>query len=285
MANYLKPEKVLAVINCLLEGCSVRSVERLVGVHRDTILRQLVKAAGRCQEIMDRYVRDVDCYSIQTDEIWSFIYKKQARLKEEDLLRHPERGDQYTFVGMCADSKLVIAHTTGKRNAATTTRFIQDLASRLNGNRPQIATDGYEPYRDIIEDQFGYDGVDYGQLIKNYVSQYPGRGRYSPPRVSGTVKRKVMGDPTEGDISTSYVERQNLTMRMQMRRFTRLTNAFSKKLKNLKAAVSLHFAHYNFCRIHQSLQVTPAMAAGLTDHVWDLSELLGLEPAVVAQAA
>lgn len=273
MANYLKPEKKKSVIACLVEGLSIRATERLTSVHRDTILRNLVQVGERCQEVLSTHIHDVDCDSIQMDEIWTFVFKKQKQLTTQDKMTTPEKGDQYVFVAMDADSKLVINHLIGKRDRWTTHKFIQDLSSRLNGNRPQITSDGFEAYAEAIDSTFG-NNVDYAQLLKDYVAQRPGRGRYSPPKVSKITKKTIQGNPHKGNISTSYVERQNLTMRMQMRRFTRLTNAFSKKLRNLEAAVALHFAHYNFCRVHQSLRVTPAMAAGLTDHIWELDELL-----------
>lgn len=273
MANHLRPEKKKTIVACLVEGLSIRATERLTGVHRDTILRHLIQVGERCQEVLDQYVRHVESDSIQVDEIWTFVFKKQKRLTDKDRVFAPEKGDQYVFVAMDADSKLVINHVIGKRDRWTTHEFTQDLSSRLNGNRPQITSDGFDAYAEAIESAFG-DNVDYAQILKDYVAQHPGRGRYSPPRVSSVKKKTIRGNPHKGNISTSYVERQNLTMRMQMRRFTRLTNAFSKKLRNLKAAVALHFAYYNFCRVHQSLRVTPAMAAGLTDHIWELDELL-----------
>lgn len=217
-------------------------------------------------------IKNVPAKRIQADEIWTYVFKKQARLNTED---HPDMGDQYVFVGMDADTKLIISHLVGKRDAASAYYFIRDLKNRVQG-RPQVTTDGFKPYINAIEDCFGAD-VDYAQLVKLYGQpKVPSGSRdwYAPVRVTAAIPMRVNGHPDTRYISTSMVERQNLTIRMQVRRFTRLTNAYSKKLVNLKAAIALHFAHYNFVRVHQTLRVTPAMASGITDHVWELGELL-----------
>ena len=271
MANHLNFDKKVSVIHHLVEGNSIRATERLTDVHRDTICRLLVRVGEQCAAILDDMINDVAADSIECDEIWSYVGKKQKRCTKEEK-KTGERGDQYVFVGLDSDTKLVISHLVGKRSAETTTAFIKDLGSRLSNDadyKPQISSDGFVPYIEAIERQFG-DDVDYAQVMKDYVFTHAGRGRYSPPKVSGVSKFTIKGQPDEGDIGTSYVERQNLTMRMSMRRFTRLTNAFSKKLlRNLKAAVALHFAYYNLCRPHSSLRgSTPAVAAGLATEAW-----------------
>jgi IS1 family transposase len=271
--NALKPEKQLAVITALVEGNSVRSVERMTGVHRDTILRLLVRVGELCQEILDERMRGFHSSYLQVDEIWTFVRKKERRLSEGERMTD-QWGDQYVFVALDAETKLVPTFTVGKRDGETALRFLTALRERLNGNgRVQITTDGFRQYIPTMEEAFGAD-ADYAQLVKLYEAENPGPGRYSPPRVTEAVSTPISGHPDPQHICTSHVERQNLTMRMQMRRFTRLTNAFSKKLSNLKAALALHFAWYNFVRIHKTLRVTPAMAAGLTDRVWGLADLL-----------
>ncbi|MBN2346217.1 MAG: IS1 family transposase [Candidatus Aminicenantes bacterium] len=284
MSNHLKFSKKLMVIRLLVEGNSIRSIERATGVNRNTIMSLLVRVGEYCQQLLDDLIQNVDSDSIQVDEIWTFLVKKQRRVTDVDRALRLDYGDQYVFVSLDADTKLAINHLVGKRTKESAVAFIHDLGSRLQDDcRAHITSDGFEPYVDAVESEFG-DDVDYAMLIKDYASEAAGRGRYSPPKVSGTTKIPVKGEPREGDIGTSYVERQNLTMRMSMRRFTRLTNGFSKKHRNLKAAVALHFAYYNFVRVHQSLQVTPAMAAGITDHIWGIENLLA-EEAPIKMAA
>jgi IS1 family transposase len=269
--NTLKPEKKLAVLSALVEGNSIRSTERMTGVHRDTILRLLVQVGENCLRLSDATMRDLPCSRVQVDEIWTFVAKKQKRVKQGES--DQEIGDQYVFVALDADSKLIPSFEVGKRDGQTALALMTDLFRRV-ARRLQLTTDGFPAYIESVEESFGYD-VDYAMLIKEYGPEDPGRARYSPPVVVGVTQVILNGQPNEDDISTSYVERQNLTIRMMCRRFTRLTNAFSKKLANLKAALALHFAYYNFCRIHRTLRVTPAMAAGVTDRVWGLSDLLG----------
>lgn len=270
--NILPQDKQATIIAAHVEGSSIRSMERMTGVHRDTIMRLIVRTGEGCAKLLDERVRNVQAKRIQADEIWTYVFKKQARLTSDD---HPDMGDQYVFVGMDADTKLVISHLVGKRDAASAFYFIRDLKDRVQG-RPQVTTDGFRPYITAIEDCFGAD-VDYAQLVKIYGQpKAPSGSRdwYAPVQVTAALPMRVTGNPYLHHISTSIVERQNLTIRMQVRRFTRLTNAYSKKLANLKAAIALHFAHYNFVRVHQTIRVTPAMAAGITDHVWELGELL-----------
>ena len=210
---------------------------------------------------------------IQVDEIWTFCKKKEQRLTDAEQ-SNPELGDQYVFVAIDTETKLIPTFTVGRRDSENAHRFMKELRNRLNGNgRIQMTTDGFRVYLTAVESAFGAD-VDYAQLVKLYGSENPGPGRYSPPRVTETVSTPINGDPDPRYVSTSYVERQNLTMRMQMRRFTRLTNAFSTSPRNLKSALALHFCHYNFVRIHGRLRATPAMAAGITGQVWSLEDLL-----------
>lgn len=270
MANHLKRKKQEMAIHCLLEGMSVRSTERMTGVHRDTILRLMCRVGNGCEKMMDQTLRGLDCKRIQVDEIWGFVGKKQRHLRAGD---DPRRlGDTWTFVGIDADTKLVPSYMVGKRTAECAQAFMIDLASRLN-NRIQLSSDALSAYVEAVDLSFGTD-VDYGQVVKFYEAEPIGPGRYNPPKVVDVRKDVYMGNPDEENMSTSFVERQNLTMRMSMRRLTRLTNAFSKKLDNLKAAVSLHFAYYNFARIHKTLRVTPAMEAGVDNRVWTIGDLV-----------
>ena len=274
MANITPKEKQIMILKALVEGNSIRSTERMTDVHRDTIMRLLVRVGDNCEALMDKRLRGFHCKYVEVDEIWTFVKKKQGRLTEKEKLNR-EIGDQYIFVALDAETKLIPSFTIGKRDSDTTLEFIVDLYNKLQGNgRIQITSDGFKPYIEAIEQEFGSD-VDYTQLIKVFGTEHAGRGRYAPPKISEMLSTVITGNPNRKKISTSYVERQNLTMRMHIRRLTRLTNAFSKKLRNLKAAIALHFAHYNFCRIHQTLRVTPAMEAGITDRVWSMGELLG----------
>jgi len=284
VANVLKFEKKVAVVSMLVEGCSINSIVRMTGVHKTTILNLLVDVGDACADLLDANVRDVPACEVQVDEIWSYVGKKQGHLTPDDRMERPELGDAYTFVAIDADSKLIISHIVGKRDGWHANRFMKDVAMRVNGRRIQVTSDGFAPYVEAVEVAFGCD-VDYAMAIKEYDGEDAGRGRYSPPRVKRVEKIPMVGNPRMEAISTSYVERQNLTMRMNMRRFTRLTNAFSKKLENLKAAVALHFAFYNFCRIHESLKVTPAMQAGLVGSMWTIADLVSWSESAVAQAA
>jgi IS1 family transposase len=272
--SMIVPEdKALLAIQLLLEGTSVRSAERITELHRDTILRLMVLAGERCIALMDAQMRNLRCEHIQSDEIWTFVTKKQRHVKAEDSA---EIGDAWVFVAIDAETKLIPAYTVGKRNRETTYQFLTTLRERIaEEHRFQITTDGFAFYRKGVEDVFAGQ-ADFAQMIKIYgdYGQHDAAGRYSPSPMVETIIKIRDGRPDMKHISTSFVERQNLTMRMAIRRFTRLTNAFSKKLDNLKAACALHFAYYNFCRIHKSLRVTPAMETGLTDHVWELAELL-----------
>jgi IS1 family transposase len=254
----------------LVEGNSIRSTERMTNTHRDTIMRLMVEVGTGCAALADEKMRDLDCRRIQCDEIWSFVKVKQGHIaKGTD---RSKIGDQWTFVAIDAETKLVPSYLVGKRTRDNAVAFMNDLSGRLS-NRIQISSDALRSYVDAVEEAFGAD-VDYGQAVKIYDAEPIGPGRYAPPRVVSQQKIVVAGNPDQKHISTSFVERQNLTMRMSMRRFTRLTNAFSKKFENLQAAVALHFAHYNLLRLHKTLRVTPAMAAGVTDRLWSLDELV-----------
>jgi transposase-like protein/IS1 family transposase len=268
---YVPADRAELAVQLLIEGNSIRSAERITKLDRNTIMRLLVLAGERCQSLMDSRMRNLTMKHIQIDEIWTYCGKKQRHVRKGDS---PEVGDQWVFVSIDADTKLVPAFHVGKRHREDTRDFLWNLYNRIEG-RTQITTDGLNHYTTGVPDAFGLD-VDFAQVVKLFGEwgQHDANARYSPSPIVEVISKVRAGNPDPAHISTSYVERQNLTMRMAIRRFTRLTNAFSKKLANLKAAVALHFAYYNFCRIHQTLRVTPAMEAGLTDHVWELKELL-----------
>jgi IS1 family transposase len=267
----LSTEKKLAVIAGLVEGNSIRAISRMTDVDRNTITSLLLRTGDYCADLMDGSMRNLRCQYVQADEIWCFVGKKDKHIRKDDS---PEMGSQWVFVAMDAETKLVPVYTVGKRTEETTWYFINELAERIS-TRIQLTTDGFVFYQRHVEDAFGAE-VDFAQLIKLYgqFGQHDTDAKYSPSPIVEVISKVRSGDPDPVHICTSHVERQNLTMRMQMRRFTRLTNAFSKKLTNLKAACALHFAHYNFCRVHSSLRVTPAMAAGLTNEIWPLRALL-----------
>jgi IS1 family transposase len=269
--NVLPSEKRAQILGCLVEGCSMRSTQRLTGAAKKTVERLLVAAGEACLTAHDKLVRDVKSTNIQLDEIWAFVGAKQLHVPVEQR-DTGERGDIWTWIAIDADSKLIVSWFTGLRNDVAAQVFLTDLRSRL-ANRVQLTADGLKIYPSAIENVFGSD-VDFAQLIKEF--EHKPSGKYSPPACVGTMKRPLIGEPKDRLISTSYVERQNMTLRMSNRRFTRLTNAFSKKALNHEYSLAIHFLNYNFCRIHQTLRVTPAMAAGLTDHVWELSEIIDL---------
>ena len=269
--NVLKHERKLLVLSMLVEGASIRSVSRITGVHKTTILRLIESAGEWCARVMDERMRNLRCAEIEADEIWCFVKKKQRRVTAEERAVG-EVGDAYTFVAIDPTTNLVPVISIGKRDLRTTHEFIRELSERIP-SRIQLSTDAFTTYRDAVDEYYGSE-IDYAQVTKVYAEQDAGRGRYSPPAVISVDKQRIQGRPRWNGICTSRIERNNLTFRMQMRRFTRLTNGFSKKLANLRAMVWLFVAYYNFCRVHGSLRVTPAMAAGITDHVWDLAELV-----------
>jgi IS1 family transposase len=270
MANVLNTDKQIAIIAALSEGSSMRSIERMTGVHRDTIMRLGVKVGQGCTTLMDEKMRDLSCKRLEMDEIWGFIGKKEKHVQMED---GPDVGSVWTFCAIDADTKLVPAFRVGKRDAATANAFVKDIASRMR-TRVQISTDALKAYVNAIEGAFGAD-VDYGQIIKTYgLIEHSDNRRYSPPEFVSSEKTVIMGNPDESLISTSYIERLNATTRQHMRRLTRLTLAFSKKRENFEAAVGLHFAYYNFVKRHGTLRCTPAMAAGVTGSFWSVGDLV-----------
>jgi IS1 family transposase len=279
MSNVLPRSKQVSVLSGLTEGCSVRSVERMTGVHRDTIIKLLVRVGAGCAALLDQKMVDLDCKRVEVDELWGFVSKKQRHMRETDDASRV--GDTWTYVAIDSDTKLIPTFLTGQRNAETTNAFVSDLASRLR-NRVQITPDGLRMYVEAVASAFG-DDVDFAQIVKSYEADPVGPGRYSPPKVTGTEKTPIIGKPVAELVSTSYVERQNLTMRMGIRRLTRLTNGFSKKLENHGAAIALHVAHYNFVRIHKTIRATPAMAAGVSSTLWSMDDLLGAAEGAVAK--
>ncbi len=273
--NRLNIEERAKILGCLVEGNSIRATCRMTGAAKGTVIKLLAEVGTACKAYHDAIMRNLPCKRVQCDEIWSFCYAKERNVPSE-FRGTFGFGDVYTWTALCADTKLIASYRVDRRDEQAAYSFIHDLAGRL-ANRVQLTTDGHKAYIVAVEDAFGGD-VDYGMLVKLYGAPQ-GEGnerRYSPSECCGTRKRRIIGKPDYKNVSTSFVERCNLTMRMSMRRFTRLTNAFSKKVENLGHAVALHFMFYNFGRIHQTLRVTPAMEAGLTDHVWSLEEIAAL---------
>jgi IS1 family transposase len=275
--NRLTPDRQAAVVRCLVEGNSIRSTVRMTGVAKNTVTKLLVELGEACMAYMGEHVRGIRAKRVQCDEIWSFVGCKQDNLPDEERGQFG-RGDVWTWTAIDADTKLVISWAVDTRTTRAARDFIDDLRSRLT-HRVQLTTDGNKFYLDAVDIAFGNE-VDYAQLVKLYGADPEEERRYSPAVCIGARSETASGNPDPKHISTSYVERQNLTMRMSMRRFTRLTNAFSKKVWNHGCAVALHFMYYNFARPHQSLKNpyprTPAMAAGLTDRVWTVEEIVGL---------
>lgn len=272
--NSLSLQQRVQVVSALVEGNSLRSTVRMTGVSLNTATKLLVDMGCAAAEYHHRNVRNVRVRRLQCDEIWQFVGAKRKNVTLEQEANG--WGDVWTWVALDADTKLCVTYYVGDRSKASAYNFMCDAASRIVG-RPQITTDAYRPYLQAIEDAFGSE-VDYAQMHKIYGAPTPDHSRYSPATCIGCDMKTVMGDPDPQHVSTSYVERQNLTMRMGMRRFTRLTNGFSKKLENHGHVVGLFYAHYNFCRVHKTLRVTPAMEAGLSDHVWSIEELVALIP-------
>ena len=273
--NKLDINKRIIILNMMVEGISMRSISRTVGVSINTVSKLLVEAGEACAKFHDENVRNVNAKRVQCDEIWSFVYAKDKNVKAAKTA--PDgAGDVWTWTALDADSKMILAYQIGDRSSATAVEFMDDLRARL-ANRVQLTTDGHKAYLEAIEGAFGGD-VDYTQLVKMYgdLGGKTAQCKYSPAECTGILKRDVEGNPNKAHVSTSYVERQNLSMRMGMRRFTRLPNAFSKKLENHLHMLSLYFVHYNFVRIHQSLKVTPAMEAGLSDTLHDMEWIVGL---------
>lgn len=269
--NRLSLEKRTQIITALVEGNSLRSTSRMADVSINTVTKLLVDVGRACQRFHDEKVVGVKSKRVQCDEIWSFVYSKQKNVPEG---MEGEAGDIWTWTAIDADSKLIISYFVGDRSADSANIFMQEVAGRISG-MIQLTTDGHRPYLEAVEDAFV--GIDYAMLVKIYgPSGNTAETRYSPAECVATEKRPMLGNPDPKHISTSYVERQNLTMRMHMRRFTRLTNAFSKKIENHCHAIALHFVYYNFCKIHKTLRVTPAMEAGLTNDLMKISDIVGL---------
>jgi IS1 family transposase len=268
--NRLSREKRAQVIAALVEGNSINSTVRMTGVHKTTILKLLVALGSACADYQDRTLRNLKCKRIQVDEIWQFVYAKEKNVPA-DKKGQFGYGDVWTFVAIDADTKLVPSFMVGYRDSKTAKILVDDLASRLAG-RVQLTSDGLKIYLEAVEGAFGSD-IDYAMLVKTYESSQE-ETRYSPAVCTNCESKRIMGNPEPKHISTSYVERQNLSMRMGMRRFTRLTNGFSKKIENHAYNIALFYMHYSFCRIHKTLRITPAMEAGLTDHVWTIEEML-----------
>ena len=271
--NKLDTAQRVQILNMLCEGMSMRAITRMTGVSINTVAKLLIDAGLTCARLHDERVRGVRAKRVQCDEIWSFCYSKQKNVKTAKAA--PARaGDVWTWTALDADSKMILSYLIGDRDSEYAMAFMDDLRGRL-ANRVQLTTDGHKPYLAAVEDSFGAD-IDYATLTKINGEDPQPEKRYSPAKCLGCKSEVVTGQPDPKHISTSYVERQNLTMRMSMRRFTRLTNAFSKKIENHAAAVALYFMYYNFGRVHQTLRVTPAMEAGVSDHVWSIEEIVRL---------
>jgi IS1 family transposase len=278
--NTISNAKKLAVLKCLVEGNSVRSTCRLTGAAKGTVLKLLETAGEAALEYQDRMLRNLPCKRIQCDEIWAFCYCKDKNVPDAKK-GQPGIGSIWTWTALCADTKLMVSWQLGARDAANAHAFMSDVAERL-ANRVQMTTDGNRVYLDAVENNFGC-AIDYAQLIKQYGNEPEGETRYSPAKCLGTKKKNVMGQPDKDHISTSYVERQNLNMRMKNRRFTRLTNAFSKKAENLAYSIAIDFFHHNFVRIHQTLRMTPAMKAGIAEYPMTMEDLVEMLPLPVAK--
>ena len=271
--NRLSAEKRIAVVAALVEGCGLRATARMTGVARMTVEKLLRDLGAACAQYQDEYLRNLNCRRIECDEIWSFVYAKQKNF--DSAKNAPEvAGDVWTWTAIDPDTKLVPSWCIGSRDTATAYDFMHDLADRLR-HRVQLTTDGHRPYLEAVESAFNLD-IDYAMLIKIYGADPEAEKRYSPARGQGCDVKVVTGEPNPKHISTSYVERQNLTMLMSMRRFTRLTNAFSKKVEMHAHSVALHFMHYNFVKIHSTLRTTPAQATGVTDRLWEIEDLVEL---------
>lgn len=278
--NRLTAEERAKVLQLLCEGMAIRAITRVTGVSKNTVIKLLNDAGRALGAYQDEALRNLGCKRVQVDEIWSFTYAKQRNVGSAKAAPL-DAGDAWTWTAICADSKLVFSVLVGDRDAYFANAFMADVASRLN-SRVQLTSDGHKSYLNAVEGAFGAD-VDYAQLVKQYGPAPSPAGRYSPAICIGARRVEVEGAPDPRHISTSYVEPQNLTMRMHMWRFTRLTNAFSKKLENHVNAIALHFAYYNFVRIHRTLRMTPAMAAGVTDRLWEMADLVAIVEAADAK--
>jgi hypothetical protein len=271
--NKLDRESRSQALHLLCEGNSIRAVTRLTGISKTTVMKLVVDAGQACSEYQDRAFRNLKCTKVQVDELWTFTHCKQATVKKAKAAP-ANAGDTWTWVATCADTKLVPSWLVSGRHADAALEFMLDLKGRL-ANRVQLTSDGHSAYLGAVEEAFG-DDVDYAQLVKTYGPAPEGERRYSPPQFVSARKFRVIGKPEKRHVSTSFAERNNLNIRMHSRRFTRLTNAFSKKIENHAHAVALHFMYYNFVRVHKTLRVTPAMAAHVTDRLWEVSDIVAV---------
>jgi IS1 family transposase len=273
--NKLTHDKRTQVVSCLIEGCSIRATVRMTGVAKKTVMRVLVEVGQVCEEYQDRVLRNLSCRRVQLDELWGFNYCKQKNVTSEIAAKVPAAGDIWLWVAIDAETKLVPCWRLGDRNAGTALEFVHDLADRLS-NRIQLTSDGHRAYLTAVESAFGSD-VDYAMLVKLYgTDREESETRYSPAECIGCRSAAITGNPDPKHISTSFVERQNWSVRTAMRRYTRLSNGFSRKIQNHSAAVALNYFAYNFIKIHRTLRVSPAMAAGVTDRLWEVSDLVAL---------
>lgn len=268
----LPMDKALSVLEHLVEGCSIRTTARIAKIHHGTVLSLLEVVGAKCAALLDEMIVDVPVSNVQCDEVWGFVEQKEATKKMNGKESDESIGDAYCFIAIERDTKLILAWHLGRRTSADTQIFTEKLANATSGNF-QINTDGFKPYHEAIKTSLG-DRVDFAQIVKVFGKPEGEERRYSPPQVIEMKKTAIIGNPDIDTATTSHIERQNLTVRMSMRRMTRLTNAFSKKWENLSHAYAIQFAYYNLCRVHSTIRVTPAMEAGITDHVWSLSELL-----------
>jgi IS1 family transposase len=272
--NRLSAQERSRVIGCLIEGCSIRATVRMTGVAKKTVMRLLVEVGEVCADYQDQVFRNLRSKRLQLDEMWSWIYCKDKNRTEEIARKNPDAGDVWLWVCVDADSKLVPSWRLGQRDLATAKDFVDDIAKRVKG-RVQITTDALRTYVNVIEDAFGGQ-ADYAQLHKVYSAPQENETRYSPARCTGCSMKEVSGRPNYRHVSTSFVERQNWTVRTNMRRYTRLSNGFSRKLENHAAATALNYFAYNFIKIHRTLRTSPAMAAGVTDRLWSVEDLVAL---------
>ncbi len=272
--NRLPLAERARILGMMVEGNSLRSISRMADVSINTVTKLLVDVGAASSIYLDKHLVNLPCKRVQVDEIWAFCYAKAKNVTPEIAAKNPFAGDVWTWMAIDADTKLIPSWIIGPRDGVTARIFVNDLASRL-ANRIQLTSDGLKAYLEAVERAFRGD-VDYAQLVKLYGETSEGQKRYSPAECIGCESKAIVGYPDPEHVSTSYIERANLTMRMSMRRFTRLTNGFSKKIENHSASVAIHMMHYNFARIHKTLRVTPAMAAGVSDHVWSLEEIVSL---------
>ena len=273
--NRLSHEQRCRVISCLIEGCSIRSTVRITGVAKKTVMRLLVEVGETCARYQDKVFEGLSCRRLQVDELWAFCYCKKKNVTPKIAAKNPHAGDVWLWLAIDAQTKLVPCWLIGPRDAGSATEFMQDLSSRL-ARRVQLTTDGLKVYVEAVEDAFGAGGIDFAQLKKIYGSDSEDEKRYSPAQCIGVKTAVVLGTPDRDHVSTSYIERQNLSARMTMRRYTRLTNAFSKKIENHAAAIALNYFAYNFIKIHGALRTSPAMAAGVTHRLWEVKDLVAL---------